>query len=305
MGNQIVETKKVFRAIGYSLFMMITTVIAAQFILTFILSKLGLGLEQSPWRIGLLIGIPFYFVGFPIFLWMMNKIPDGPKRRVKKMPFKHIVIAFFISMSATYILNLVSILINILIGLIKGSEVINPLEMVLGTSSIIPIIIFAGILSPIVEEIVFRGVLLDKLRGYGDKRAICFTAFAFALFHGNLSQFFYAFAIGLIFGYIAIKTNTIRYTVILHITINLFGSAIMPFLALSSNESLMVLAGFIVIAFVVIGAILFNLVFKKIKLEAKESDLEIKVSRKLVYGNRGILLYYIVCLALFIHVIIT
>ena len=175
--------------------------------------------------------------------------------------------------------------------------------MLTGTSSIIPIIIFVGILSPIVEEIVFRGVLLDKLRAYGDKRAICFTALTFALFHGNLSQFFYALILGLIFGYIAIKTNSIRYNIILHIIVNIFGSVIMPALALSSNKTLVMISGLIVISFVVIGIILFLVNYKKIKFEPTENKIK-KVGKKIVYWNIGMVLYYVACIGLFIYVIV-
>ena len=42
--------------------------------------------------------------------------------------------------------------------------------------------------------------------------------------HGNLLQFFYAAAIGLILGYVAVRTNSIRYTVLMHIAINSFST---------------------------------------------------------------------------------
>lgn len=300
---QIKEDKKIFKKIGYSLFTMILVVSVVQILILTVLDKLAPGIEQNPWYVGLLIGIPFYLVGFPIILLMLKKIPEGPKGEIKKVSFKNMIVVFFISMGATYIFNIVGIFINNLISIIKGSDIINPLEMLTGTSSIIPIIIFVGILSPIVEEIVFRGVLLDKLRAYGDKRAICFTALTFALFHGNLSQFFYALILGLIFGYIAIKTNSIRYNIILHIIVNIFGSVIMPALALSSNKTLVMISGLIVISFVVIGIILFLVNYKKIKFEPTENKIK-KVGKKIVYWNIGMVLYYVACIGLLIYVIV-
>ena len=53
-----------------------------------------------------------------------------------------------------------------------------------------------------------------------------FTAVMFGLMHGNVAQFLYAAAIGLIFGYVAVRTNRILYTVILHIMVNSFGTVL-------------------------------------------------------------------------------
>ena len=301
--DQNLETKKVFRRAGFALFIMLLVTMVSQVLMTMLLNQFAPGIEESPWFFGLLIGIPFYFLGFPVFLWIMRKIPNAPKRETKKISFKNMVFIFLISMAATYIFNIVGILVNTLISFLKGTDVLNPLEGLVGTSSIIPTIIFIGILSPIIEEIVFRGVLLNKLRVYGDKTAVWFTALTFALFHGNLSQFFYALALGLIFGYLVIRTNTIRYAIILHIIVNLFGSVIMPALALSGNIVLEMSTGILVFFFIITGTILFIKNFKKIKLGSIENSIDKKVSKRTAYWNIGMIFYYIVCLGMFVSVI--
>ena len=75
---------------------------------------------------------------------------------------------------------------------------------------------------------MFRGIMLNKIRIYGDKVAIITTAILFGLFHANFSQFFYAVALGLVFAYVTLKTRTIKYSIILHIAVNMVGSVIMP-----------------------------------------------------------------------------
>ncbi|HHX62842.1 MAG TPA: CPBP family intramembrane metalloprotease [Epulopiscium sp.] len=304
MENGIVERKRVLVKIGFALFAMVLAVIVVQLILGALISQVAPGMENSPWFIGILIGIPFYCVGFPIFLGMMKKVPDGPKGETKKMSLGHLIVMFFICMAAVYIFNIVGLAINAIIGLIKGANVLNPLMEVLDSSGMIATIIFVGILSPIIEEVVFRGVLLNKLRGYGDKTAIWFTALTFALFHGNLSQFFYAFVLGLFFGYIAIKTNTIRYTVILHIVINMLGSVMMPALALSGNDILIGISGLFIIIMFIVGIILFIVNVKKVKLEAEETEIDPEIRKKLTYWNVGMLLYYAACLLLFVFAVI-
>ena len=58
------------------------------------------------------------------------------------------------------------------------------------------------------------------MRRYGEKTAIVFSALAFALFHMNLFQFFYAFGLGLIFGYVYTRTSRLRYSVLMHMLID-------------------------------------------------------------------------------------
>lgn len=304
MENQTLQTKEIFTKIGFTLFVMALVVTIAQVVLSVLLEVFIPGIETSPWYIGLLVGIPLYCIGLPIFLTMMRKIPNGKKGEAKSMSLSQLIVSFLISLGAVYVFNIVGILVNTFISLITGKAIVNPLDSMLNGVGIIPIIIFVGILSPIVEEIIFRGVLLDKLRSYGDRTAITFTAIVFALFHGNLSQFFYALVLGLILGYIAFKTNTIKYTIILHIAINIIGSVVMPNLALNENKILVALSGLIVILSIVTGIGLFMINFNKIKLDSRENENNKRVRKKVAYGNVGMSLYYAMCLLLFVSVII-
>lgn len=52
-------------------------------------------------------------------------------------------------------------------------------------------IVLYGIVSPLVEEIVFRGVLYNRIRKfYSTKIAVFFSALLFGLFHANLRSFY-------------------------------------------------------------------------------------------------------------------
>ena len=50
----------------------------------------------------------------------------------------------------------------------------------------------------------------------------------FALFHLNLFQFFYAFGLGLMFGYVYMRTSQLRYSIVMHMIINFNGSVLAP-----------------------------------------------------------------------------
>ncbi|HHX61890.1 MAG TPA: CPBP family intramembrane metalloprotease [Epulopiscium sp.] len=327
MENQIMETKKVFRRIGLALFTMLVGVMLVQKILEKVLTEVWPNFMEGAWGIWILIGVPFYAVGIPIFFLMTKKISSGPKGEKKKMSFKEIVVMFIISMAAVYIFNILGNVINTIIGLIKGSPVKNPLLGLLDGANFFATLLFVGILSPIAEEIVFRGIMLDKLRIYGDKIAICFTALAFGLFHGNLSQFFYAFALGLLFGYIATKTNRIKYTVIFHMGINIIGGVMMPLVlkllpldkmsdpngldqfAPSAQETLMILGVglsmmVMVIGIIIAGIILYLKNIKKVELEPGQIEIDPTTKKRTIYFNIGMILFYGACLVMFVLAIL-
>lgn len=80
--------------------------------------------------------------------------------------------------------------------------------------------LYAAVGAPIMEEIIFRGLVLRHLQPYGKSFAIVMSAFAFGIFHGNIVQIPYAFLVGLVLGYVAVEYN-ILWAMVLHMINNL------------------------------------------------------------------------------------
>lgn len=80
-------------------------------------------------------------------------------------------------------------------------------------------ILYTSFLGPIIEEVVFRGVVIKGLRPYGKVFAITTSAFLFAIFHGDLNQGIFAFICGLVLGYLAMEYH-IGWAMLLHIVNN-------------------------------------------------------------------------------------
>ncbi len=60
-------------------------------------------------------------------------------------------------------------------------------------------IVLYGIVSPTVEEMVFRGVIYNRIKKfYSVPRAVVASALLFGIFHGNLPQFLYGTAMGIL-----------------------------------------------------------------------------------------------------------
>lgn len=80
--------------------------------------------------------------------------------------------------------------------------------------------LYAGILAPITEELLFRGLIQRSLLPYGKRFAIFCSAFTFGLFHGNLIQTPFAFLVGLVLGYVA-SEYSVLWAMLLHMVNNL------------------------------------------------------------------------------------
>lgn len=79
------------------------------------------------------------------------------------------------------------------------------------------------ILAPIIEELIFRGIIMHGLmRNYPSLLAIFFSGLLFALFHLNPWQFPATFLLGCLLGWVMIITRNILVCIVGHALNNLF-----------------------------------------------------------------------------------
>lgn len=156
-----VNDKKVFAKIGLAILVCMIVVNVIQTIYYSAINVIRPSLLEQPWVNYIAIAISFYFIGFPIFYVMVRKLPDGEKKESKSLSVGKMILLFFMSYAILYVVNFLTTILLMIIAAIKGSEIMNPIANVVGTSNWIWSLIFAGILSPIVEEMLFRGIMLN------------------------------------------------------------------------------------------------------------------------------------------------
>lgn len=193
---------------------------------------------NNDWAVWMLTDLPLYLVALPLFLLAARRAPNTApalnyKARRESMPAKQLAQIFCIIVAVTYIGNYISLGINALIGLLKGGAVVNPLETVAG-GSLAANLLFGALVPAVGEEYVFRGVAYKKLAGFGETPFILVSGLVFGLFHGNLSQLIYAFAIGCVLAWLACRTGTLVYGMALHFIVNCWGIGVAPLLAQST-----------------------------------------------------------------------
>lgn len=84
-------------------------------------------------------------------------------------------------------------------------------------------IIGVGILVPIMEEYLFRGLVYKRLERFirSKKVAVFLGAFIFAIYHGNMIQFLFALPMALLMIWVYEKWGTIKAPIVFHIAVNL------------------------------------------------------------------------------------
>ncbi len=287
-------TVRILSKVAFSLFLMGVAVLASQQLINLFVGNLFPDIAEADWYVWALTAVSMIGIGLPVFYLLTKKIPEPKREAVIKLRPIQFIVVFFICTAVMYITNFFSVLLTFIISLLKGGNFLdlNPLADVLVDSNLVFRILYAAIAAPIVEEIIFRKLLLNKLRRYGDLPAIILSAAAFGLFHMNVAQMFYATALGIIFAYVAIRTNTIRYNILLHILVNSMGVVIAPF-ATQQNIAFSLILVVWVFTCIALGLVLLLLNIKKIQLYRLQKPLE-KKSRYLL--NTGTILYTILCM---------
>ncbi|MBQ7973268.1 MAG: CPBP family intramembrane metalloprotease [Lachnospiraceae bacterium] len=264
-------------------------------------------------------------IGFPLLL-LLGKGMEKTKIEKRKMSFGKLILSVLLMAGLAGVGTSVGTVIHLALTLpfgVEGAEA-NAVATLMLESGFFLRVLVVGILAPIVEELIFRKLLIDRVVKHGEFLAIALSALMFGLFHGNFSQFFMATLIGGLFAFIYIRTGKVWYTIFLHMAMNLTTSVVTVWLAgyymdaamelaMAKTEEQMVTAmtenilplgaylGWLgilgLIAFV--GFILFWVFFKKFRLTDKARGIKAGSSMAAAYGNWGFVLFLLVCLFLF------
>ena len=110
-----------------------------------------------------------------------------------------------------------------------------------GTAGLMALtVVHTAILPALLEELAFRGFLMQPLRKYGDWFAIISSALIFGLVHGNMTQAPFAFFAGVALGYINVISGSMWMNILLHFLNNLI-SVLYSFALVNAGENMTLL----------------------------------------------------------------
>ena len=179
----------------------------------------------------------------------------------------------------------VAMLLNALAGLFStsGADTVEdvakyPLWLAITAFAIVP---------AIVEEYVFRGVVLGEYLKIETGAAVLISSIFFALLHFSLGSVLYGFFFGCVFALVRIATGNLTYTVIMHLIFN----SINVLLSYASPEKMTEWA---VVAYMIVGIVGFIVIclafFTKngVELAEKSSLKRYRLITKEGYVTMGI-----------------
>ncbi len=170
------------------------------------------------------IGIPFGIAGR--FARKKGLLPDIPMDK----PIKHKSLPLLVAgaFGACMFGNIVTSYIDSLVRMLTGFEIKMP-DIPTPTKSVGGILIFylaIAVVPALVEEMAFRGIIMQSLRRYGDMFAIVSSAVIFGLMHCNLQQIPFAIMAGIVIGFAVIETESVWTGVIIHFLNNAFSASV-------------------------------------------------------------------------------
>lgn len=181
------------------------------------------------WLPLLIAYLAFFGIVFPLAALLLRRLPAAAPEK-GSIRARH----FFAFLPILYLCNYVgSQLSKWLIALLADAFGLQP-GSALGTLLLTHPLVMVFILllaAPLCEEWFFRKLLLDRACIYGEKLAVFVSALLFAFYHTSIYQFFYAFFVGLIFGYLYLRTGRLWVTALMHAIYNLV-CIILPYVML-------------------------------------------------------------------------
>ena len=245
--------------------------------------------------------IPKFF-GVLVFWLFVRKNPVF-KGKAPGLGFKNLFQIFLITYAVSISCNVIGANISLFSPAGKSAE-LEQISSIVSTGNIIGIMI-PVLFAPVLEELVFRKMILDRTKGYGETTAIIFSALSFGLFHQNLTQFMYAFAVGLFLGYVYCKTGKVIVTIIMHMLLNGFSSVIMfimPMFGKDVNPRFVltvVLLAITSMAMMISGTILF-IKWLKNRRFAPDNSMTVCIPKRdvlmTVYINPAVISYFGICI---------
>ena len=115
----------------------------------------------------------------------------------------------------------------------------------------------------IIEELCFRGFVMQNLRKFGDWFAIVVSAFVFGMMHCNLIQAPFALIAGIALGYLSVKTNSLWTGIVIHALNNFLSLAVSYLMNYIDETAAGLIYSGIMSVLTVVGLICFAVFYKK------------------------------------------
>ena len=300
----MMNPRQVFSRVGFAYAAYLTISTASQLLAAALLQPFRARMGEDLWFVVCMLCM--YPAAFLVFWLLMRRIPKDPAGR-PDMPLRagRFLGIFIICVGVMYAGNLLGQLISQMADQLTGRQSVNAVvELVMGMDTW-AVFLAAVAAAPVMEELLFRKLLLDRVSVFGDRTAILLSGVVFGLAHGNFYQFFYAFGLGTIFAWVYLRTRRIRFSILLHVLINFCGS-ILPMQLLHMMRDYPVIGAHLLLgqtmlmmAAAICGVILLICQRRDWILLPGSCPIPAGKWFGTVFANKGILVFFLVSLLFF------
>ena len=248
-----------------------------------------------------------YVLPLPILLFLMRKL-DSTEIKKNNLGFKTFLKYLCITFTLMWIGNITGTIITNLLSFTIQNDIANPIQNLINSTDLWLNLILISLIGPIFEEIIFRKILIDRTIKYGPLVSILVSAIIFGLIHGNLNQFCYTVLVGGFFAYVYIKTGQIKYSIGLHIILNMLGSVLSMIVNNSAvnlsnafnTTDLAILVFYFILILIALFVGIYTLVEYIQKKRKQKNSIDLKIIKP-VFLNAGMIcfiVFYIIRMAL-------
>ena len=176
-------------------------------------------------------------------------------------------------------------------------------ELPKGILGFLLVVLSTVIFPALLEEFMMRGVVLGVLKKFGDSFAIIASSLVFSLMHASLAQFAFAFLVGLLLGYITVKSKSIWPAVIIH-AMNNFTSVAFSFIGEYCSTTLLntMFLVFLLVVFTASGIALAKLSNDKEFLKIEKAETESTEKQKIKWFLTAPWMVVALCVAIAISI---
>ncbi|MCR5105887.1 MAG: CPBP family intramembrane metalloprotease [Eubacterium sp.] len=164
--------------------------------------------------VGAQMSIYFMTFLFSLFLWRKHRDEiDIPISFKKLEPGKMLHISLITVCGVP-----IALLLNALAGVLSNAGADSAEDV--NTYPILMAIVVYAVVPAVVEEFVFRGVILGAYSKVDVKAGILISSLFFALLHFSFGSVLYGFFFGLLFAIVRLATDNLTYTIVMHCLFN-------------------------------------------------------------------------------------
>lgn len=174
----------------------------------------------------------------------------------------------------------------------------SPQTMVNTPASLAINLFTLAVLPALLEEMIYRGYILQTLRSYGNWFAVIISSLLFSLMHGNLRQIPFAFIVGLVLGALYVITDNIWVSIAVHFTNNAV-SVLMEYFGFSlSEEYVGVFYALVIYGLFFVGilaaVVLFSIYGKHVSVAKSHTKLSVSARTATLFATPMFLLSIVI-----------